>query len=83
MDSWQAALKLLPLLICLVLVLVMTSCGIVATPKEKASALLLSQIELRQQQIAEPTADRLEQMKAMGIRVADLEIQRIFIHLTN
>ena len=82
MKRWQAALKLLPLLICLVLVLVMTSCGIVATPKEKASALLLSQIELRQQQIAEPTAERLEQMKAMGMRVDDLEIQRIFIHLT-
>ena len=64
------------------LVLVMTSCGIVATPKGKASALLLSQIELRQQQIAEPTAERLEQMKAMGIRVDDLEIQRIFVHLT-
>jgi len=60
----------------------MTSCGIVATPKEKASSLLLSQIELRQQQIAEPTAERLEQMKAMGMRVDDLEIQRIFIHLT-
>ncbi len=60
----------------------MTSCGIVATPKEKASSLLLSQIELRQQQIAEPTAERLEQMKAMGMRVDDLGIQRIFIHLT-
>jgi len=60
----------------------MTSCGIVATPKEKASSLLLFQIELRQQQIAEPTAERLEQMKAMGMRVDDLEIQRIFIHLT-
>ena len=82
MKRWQAALKLLPLLICLVLVLVMTSCGIVATPKEKASALLLSQIELRQQQIAEPTAERLEQMKNMGMRVDDLEVQRIFIHLT-
>jgi len=53
-----------------------------ATPKEKASALLLSQIELRQQQIAEPTAERLEQMKAMGIRVDDLNIQRIFIYLS-
>jgi len=60
----------------------MGSCGIVATPKEKASSLLLSQIELRQQQIAEPTAERLEQMKNMGMRVDDLEVQRIFIHLT-
>jgi len=53
-----------------------------ATPEEKASALLLSQIELRQQQIAEPTAERLEQMKAMGMNVDNLNIQRIFIYLS-
>ncbi len=80
MKRWQAVLKLSPLFICLVLV--MTSCGIVATPKEKASSLLLSQIELRQQQIAEPTAERLEQMKAMGMNVDNLSIQRIFIYLS-
>jgi len=60
----------------------MTSCGIVATPNKKASSLLLSQIELRQQQIAEPTAERLEQMKAMGMNVDNLNIQRIFIYLS-
>jgi len=60
----------------------MTSCGTVATPEEKASSLLLSQIELRQQQIAEPTTERLEQMKAMGMNVDNLHIQRICIYLT-
>ena len=80
MNRRQAALKLLPLFI--YLALVMTSCGIVATPKEKASALLLSQIELRQQQIAEPTVERLEQMKAMGMNVDNLHIQRICIYLS-
>ena len=79
MKRWQAALGLLPLLICLLLA--MTSCAIITTPKEKASALLLSQIELRQQQIAEPTAERLEQMKAMGMNVDNLNIQRIYLYL--
>ena len=80
MKRRQAALRLLSLLICLALV--MTSCGIVATPEEKASSLLLSQIELRQQQIAEPTVERLEHMKAMGMNVDNLHIQRICIYLS-
>jgi len=80
MKRRQAALKTLPLLICLLLV--MTSCCIMSIPEEKASLLLLSQIELRQQQIAEPTAERLEQMKAMGMYVDNLNIQRIFIYLS-
>ena len=47
----------------------------------KATALLLMQINLRRQQLADPTPERLEQMKAMGMRTEDLEMQRIFIHL--
>jgi len=47
----------------------------------KASALLLLQIGLREQQLADPTPERLEQMKAMGMRTENLEVQRIFIHL--
>jgi len=47
----------------------------------KASALLLLQIGLREKQLAAPTADRLEQMKAMGMRTENLDMQRIFIHL--
>jgi hypothetical protein len=46
----------------------------------KATALLLLQIDLRQQQLADPTPERLEQMKAMGMRTENLEVQRIFIH---
>ena len=80
MKRWQTVLKLSSLLICLVLV--MTSCAATASPKEKASSILLHQIELRQQQIAEPTSDRLEIMKNTGMTVDNLEIQRIFIHLT-
>jgi len=46
----------------------------------KASALLLLQIDLREKQLADPTPERLEQMKAMGMRTENLEVQRIFIH---
>jgi len=47
----------------------------------KASALLLLQIDLKEKQLAAPTSERLEQMKAMGMRTEDLGMQRIFIHL--
>ena len=50
--------------------------------KVKTSSLLLTQVSLRKEQTAEPTPERLEIMKAMGMRVDNLEIQRIFIHLT-
>ena len=49
---------------------------------EKESSLLLTQINLRKEHIADPTPDRLELMEGMGMRVDDLEIQRIFIHLS-
>jgi hypothetical protein len=48
---------------------------------KKASALLLLQIDLKAKQIATPTPERLEQMKAMGMRTENLGMQRIFIHL--
>ena len=47
---------------------------------EKVSSLLLMQVDLREAQIAAPTADRLRQMQALGMRTEDLASQRIFIH---
>ena len=47
----------------------------------KASALLLLQIDLREKQLVAPTAERLEQMQAMGMRTENLGMQRVFIHL--
>jgi len=47
---------------------------------EKASALLLLQIDLRKKQLTSPTPERLEQMRAMGMRMESLDTQRIFIH---
>jgi hypothetical protein len=46
----------------------------------KATALLLLQINLRRQQIADPSPERLEQMQVMGMNTADLATQRVFIH---
>jgi hypothetical protein len=48
--------------------------------KEKASSLLLMQVDLRKEQMAEPTAERLKQMQTMGMRTEDLTWQRIYIH---
>jgi hypothetical protein len=47
----------------------------------KATSLLIIQINLRRQQLADPVPERLEQMQAMGMNTEDLEVQRIFIHL--
>jgi len=47
----------------------------------KATALLRLQINLRRQQLGDPTPERLEQMQAIGMNTEDLGMQRIFIHL--
>jgi len=47
----------------------------------KASALLLLQVDLKEKQLAAPTPERLEQMKAVGMKTDNLDMQRIFIHL--
>ena len=48
---------------------------------EKASSLLLTQVSLRKEQIADPDPERLEIMKDLDMNVENLAIQRIFIHL--
>jgi len=47
----------------------------------KATALLRLQVNLRRQQLTDPTPERLKQMQTMGMNTEDLEMQRIFIHL--
>ena len=59
-----------------------SSCTTGEAINKKVSSLLLSQVSLRKEQIAEPTPERLEMMKRLGMRVDNLQIQRIFIHLT-
>ena len=69
----------------IVLTLLPASCSNSETENavnEKVGSQLLTQVNLRKEQIAEPTSDRLEMMKNMGMSVDNLEIQRIFIHLS-
>jgi len=51
------------------------------TTSEKISGLLLAQVNLRMEQLDDPTTDRLNMMKGMGMMVDNLDTQRIFIHL--
>ncbi len=62
--------------------LLMVACSNTGTANDKVSSTLLAQVNLRREQIVEPTPDRLEMMKQLGMRVDNLEIQQIFIHLT-
>jgi len=48
----------------------------------KVSPLLLSQIDLRQKQIAQPEEARIGQMKTMGMNVDVLATQRVFLHFS-
>ncbi len=64
-----------------VLILLAVGCASSEAVSDKVSGLLLAQVNLKKEQIANPTPERLEMMKAMGMRVDNLTIQRIFIHL--
>ncbi len=82
----RAKVKLVIFIACISLipsVLLFTSCVYTDEVSEKVSSLLIAQIALRKEQIAEPTPERLEIMKKMGIMVENLEMQRIFIHLSD
>jgi len=63
-------------------VLLYASCTKEEMINEKVGSQLLTQVNLRKAQIANPTSDRLEMMQNMGMRVDNLEIHRIFIHLS-
>ena len=48
---------------------------------EKISSLLLTQVNLKKEQIDKPTDEGLNTMRQMGMMVDNLDKQRIFIHL--
>lgn len=48
----------------------------------KVSSTLLQQVELRREQIASPSAERLKQMQDMGLSTADLDKQLVFIYVS-
>ena len=62
-------------------VLLPVSCSNSETINEKISSLLLTQINLKKEQIDNPTDERLNTMRQMGMMVDNLGNQRIFIHL--
>lgn len=68
--------------ISVLLLLLPVSCsGTGETANDKISSLLLTQVNLKLEQIDEPTDERLNTMRQMGMMVDNLEQQRIFIHL--
>ena len=68
----------------LVIILVMSNFSCTGNPatQAKASTVLLSQVALRQQQLASPTTERLAQMQLMGMRTENIGSQRIYIYLS-
>ena len=71
-------------LISLIIVMGMSSfsCTEKSMTQTKASSTLLSQVALRQQQLASPTAERLAQIQSMGMKTENIGIQRIYIYLS-
>ena len=53
------------------------------SPAPKISQVLLLQVELRKQQIAVPTDQRLEQMKSMSMLTDNLTAQRVYIYMND
>jgi hypothetical protein len=58
-----------------------SSCTNTLDQTPKVSTALALQVELRKQQIATPTDQRLDQMKSMGMILDNLEAQRVFIYM--
>ncbi|MBI2934428.1 MAG: hypothetical protein HYY29_02535 [Chloroflexi bacterium] len=58
-----------------------------ATPNDtamrKVTPSLLTQVEMRQQEMKQPSPQRREQMQAMGMDVTNIPLQRIFIHMVS
>jgi len=83
---YKIMIKKLPVLIVVTgLLFIPLITGSCATPEEdmvneKVSSQLLTQINLKGEQLADPTPERLEIMKTMGMNTDNLKIQRIFIH---
>lgn len=68
--------------ISVLLLLLLVSClDTKETANEKISSLLLTQVNLKKEQIKNPNDERLNLIKEMGMRLDNLENQLIFIHL--
>lgn len=68
--------------ITLIMVVLLTlGCADNEPANPKTGSLLQTQVNLKKEQLANPTKDRLQVMQNMGMSVDDLKQQRIFIHL--
>jgi len=68
--------------ISILLLLLLVSClDTKETANEKISSLLLTQVNLKKEQIKNPNDERLNLIKEMGMRLDNIENQLIFIHL--
>ncbi|RPJ60782.1 MAG: hypothetical protein EHM12_05900 [Dehalococcoidia bacterium] len=57
------------------------SCSDKPDAMNKVSGSLLQQVEMRRQQVASPSEQRLKQMQDMGMDTSDVKVQRVFIYL--
>jgi hypothetical protein len=80
-KHYQDILRMFLVSLILVSGIASLSCTENAVTKTKASSALIAQVALRQQQMATPTSDKLQQMQSMGMRTDYLGTQRIFVYL--
>jgi hypothetical protein len=81
--TWSIQKLTLAVLTPLIMVLGISafSCSDNPTVQAKTSSLLLLQVSLRKEQLTTPTQERLAQMRAQGMNVSNIGIQRIYIYL--
>ncbi len=73
--------KAVPAVIFILSALLILCCSCSEPVNPKIGSLLQTQLNLKKEQLENPTSERLQMMENMGMRVDDLENQRIFIHL--
>ena len=79
---WRLSLFLaLAIIVNAIICIGVISCSSMPEQTPKVSTALALQVELRKQQIASPTEQRLEQMKSMGMITDNLKMQRVFIYM--
>ncbi len=72
------------LLVLMALSIIMTGAVACAQKEDymhKVSGVLLQQVDLRKEQMASPSGERLTQMKDMGLILHDLNVQLVFIYV--
>ena len=58
-----------------------TACSQEGVAENKTTSQLDIQVDLRKQELSNPSSARLEDMQEMGMRVENMTIQRVFLYL--